>query len=93
MNKAELVAAVAERLDVTKRETEMILNAILDEIVQEVANGGEVRLVNFGSFKTVRKAARVARNPKTGEEIGLAETIVPKFKPGLALKDAAREAF
>ena len=81
MNKAELVAAVAEKA----------VNAAFDTISAELAAGGKVQLVGFGSFETKTRDARVGRNPRTKEEIQIPASRVPAFKAGKALKDAVAE--
>ena len=88
MNKGELVAALAAKTDLTKKETEIALNGILDVIAESMAKGEKVQLIGFGTFETRKRAARTGRNPQTGKEIKIAAATVPAFKPGKALKDA-----
>ena len=78
MNKTELIAAVAEKADLSKKDAEAAITAA----------GEKVQLVGFGSFEVKTRAARVGRNPKTGEEIPISEARLPVFKAGKALKDA-----
>ncbi|GFN21758.1 HU family DNA-binding protein [Moorellaceae bacterium AZ2] len=88
MNKAELVASVAEKADITKKDAEKAVNALFASIEEALAKGDKVQLVGFGTFEVKERAARVGRNPRTGEEIAIAATKVPVFKAGKALKDA-----
>ena len=88
MNKAELVAAVAEKAGLSKKDSEKAVNAALEAIAAELAAGGKVQLVGFGSFETKKRDARVGRNPRTKEEIEIPASRVPAFKAGKALKDA-----
>ena len=87
MNKAELVAAVAEKTSLSKKDSEKAVNAALDVITAELAAGGKVQLVGFGSFESKKRDARVGRNPRTKEEIQIPASRVPAFKAGKALKD------
>ena len=88
MNKAELVAAVAEKTGLSKKDTEKAVNATFDAISAALVEGGKVQLVGFGSFETKVRNARVGRNPRTKEEIEIPASRVPLFKAGKALKDA-----
>ena len=88
MNKAELVAAVAEKTGLSKKDSEKAVNAAFDAISAELVEGGKVQLVGFGSFETKTRNARVGRNPRTKEEIEIPASRVPAFKAGKALKDA-----
>ncbi|MBE3571418.1 MAG: HU family DNA-binding protein [Moorella humiferrea] len=88
MNKVDLVASVAEKADLTKKEAEKVVGAVLASIEEALAQGDKVQLVGFGTFEVKERAARVGRNPRTGEEIKIAATRVPVFKPGKALKEA-----
>ncbi|WP_297199944.1 HU family DNA-binding protein [Thermanaeromonas sp.] len=88
MNKAELVASVAEKAEMTKKDAEKAVNAIFASIEEALARGDKVQLVGFGTFEVKERAARVGRNPRTGEEISIAATKVPVFKAGKALRDA-----
>ena len=88
MNKAELVAAVAEKTALSKKDSEKAVNAALEAIAAELAAGGKVQLVGFGSFETKKRDARVGRNPRTKEEIRIPASRVPAFKAGKALKEA-----
>ena len=88
MNKTELIAATAEKANLSKKDTEAAVNAVIDVITEALKKGDKVQLVGFGSFETRERAARVGRNPKTKEEIKIPATKVPAFKAGKALKDA-----
>ena len=88
MNKTELVAAVAAKTGQTKKAAEGSINAALQAITEELAKGGAVQLIGFGSFEVRSRAARTARNPRTGEPIQVNAAKTPAFKAGKALKDA-----
>ena len=88
MNKADLVAAVAEKAGISKKDSEKAVNAAFDAITEALANGDKVQLVGFGSFEVKKRAARIGRNPKTKESIEIPASVVPVFKAGKALKDA-----
>lgn len=88
MNKAELIAAVAEKTGMSKKDTEAVIVAALNTITEALAEEEKVQLVGFGSFEVKTRAARVGRNPKTGTEIEIPQTKTPVFKAGKALKDA-----
>ncbi len=91
MNKMELVSAVAERADISKKDAEKALKAFTDVVIEEMKNGGKVQMVGFGAFEAVEREAREGRNPKTGETMMIAASRVPKFKAGKALKDMMNE--
>ncbi len=88
MNKNELVAAVAEAADLSKRDAGSAVDATLAAIESAMAKGEEVRLVGFGTFLVAKRAASKGRNPQTGAEIDIPASNQPKFKAGKALKDA-----
>lgn len=88
MNKTELIAAVAEKADLSKKDAEAAITATVDAIAEALTQGEKVQLVGFGSFEVKTRAARVGRNPRTGEEIPISEAKLPVFKAGKALKDA-----
>jgi DNA-binding protein HU-beta len=88
MNKAELVAAVAEIAGLTKADTEKAVDATFDAITSTLKSGDEVRLIGFGSFSVSQRAATEGRNPRTGEKIQIAASKNPKFSAGKGLKDA-----
>jgi DNA-binding protein HU-beta len=87
MNKGELIAALAAKTNLTKKDSENALNAILDVIAENMAKGEKVQLIGFGTFEAKSRPARVARNPRTGESVKIAATKAPSFKAGKALKD------
>ena len=91
MNKAELVASVAEKTDLTKKEAEKVVTEVFASIEEALANGDRVQLVGFGTFEVKERAARVGRNPRTGEQIEIDATKVPVFKAGKALKEAVAQ--
>lgn len=88
MNKAELVADVAERISEPKAKAEEAVDAVFEAIRDELKRGGDVRLPAFGVFDVKDTAARTARNPQTGEEVKVPAGKKARFKPGKALKDA-----
>ena len=87
MNKTELIAAVAEKAEITKKDAEKAVKAFTDAVAEELAKGGKVQLVGFGNFEVSERPAREGRNPRTGETMTIAASKTPKFKPGKALKD------
>ena len=87
MNKVELVAAIAEKSELTKVDAEKALKAFIDTVTEELKNGGKVQLVGFGTFEAVERAARKGRNPKTSEEIMIPASKSPKFKASKNFKD------
>lgn len=87
MNKAELVTAIAEKADVSKRDAEASLKAFTEVVAEELRKGEKVQLVGFGTFEVTERQARVGRNPQTGEEMEIPASKTPKFKAGKALKD------
>ena len=88
MNKTELVAAVAEQADISKKDAEKALKAFVDVVTEEVKKGEKVQLVGFGTFEVSERAAREGRNPQTGKTMKIEACKAPKFKAGKALKDA-----
>ncbi|MFQ3210153.1 MAG: DNA-binding protein HU-beta [Colwellia sp.] len=87
MNKSELVAKIAEGADITKASAGRALDSLIQSITAELAGGGEVTLVGFGTYKVNDRAARTGRNPQTGAEIQISAAKVPAFKAGKVLKD------
>lgn len=87
MNKAELIAAVAEKTGLSKKDSEAVVSATIEVITESLAQGEKVQLVGFGSFETKARAARIGRNPRTKEEIKIPASKLPVFKAGKALKD------
>ena len=88
MNKTELVAAVAEQADISKKDAEKALEAFVDVVTEEMKKGEKVQLVGFGTFEVSERAAREGRNPQTGKTMKIEACKAPKFKAGKALKDA-----
>ena len=88
MNKTELIEAIATKAELTKAASGKALDAVIGSIVEAVAKGDTVSLVGFGSFKSVARAAREGKNPKTGEKLKIAATVVPKFTVGASFKAA-----
>ena len=87
MNKTELVAALAEKAGLTKKDAEQILTATFDVIAEAMAKGEKVQVAHFGSFEVKTREARTCRNPKTGEAVEVAAARVPAFKAGKELKE------
>ncbi len=88
MNKTELVDAMAEQTELSKKDVEKVLKSFVDVVSQELKDGGKVQLVGFGTFEVSERAAREGRNPQTGETMEIKASKAPKFKAGKALKDA-----
>ena len=88
MNKTELIAAAAERSGMTKKDTEKILNAVLDTITAALVAGDKVQVSGFGIFEVKVREARMGRNPHTGEAMEIAASRVPAFKASKTMKDA-----
>ena len=88
MNRMELVAAIAEKSELSKKDAEKALKAFTDVVAEELKKGEQIQLVGFGTFKVSERAAREGRNPQTGEAMQIAASKSPKFKAGKALKDA-----
>ena len=87
MNKTELIAAVAEKAEVSKKDAQKAVKAFTDVVSEELVNGGKIQLVGFGTFEVSERAAREGRNPKSGEVMNIPASKTPKFKAGKALKD------
>ena len=87
MNKTELIAAVAEKTGLSKKDAEKALNATVDAITEALVNGDKVQLVGFGGFETKQREARMGRNPKTKETIEIPASRAAVFKAAKALKD------
>ncbi|MBQ4417985.1 MAG: HU family DNA-binding protein [Butyrivibrio sp.] len=91
MNKKELVAVVAQKAEVSKKDAEAVGNAFVEAVTDELKKGGKVQLVGFGTFEVTKRTARVGRNPRTSETIKIKASKAPKFKAGKALKDAVNK--
>ena len=87
MTKTELVAIIADKVELTKKDAEAALNAFMDSVKEALAKGDKVSLVGFGTFEVRERAAREGKNPRTGDKHTIAACKVPAFKPGKALKD------
>ena len=87
MNKTELIAAVAEKTGLTKKDTEKALGALIETVKEAVAKDEKVQLIGFGTFEARKRNARVGKNPQSGEEIEIPAATVPAFKAGKAFKD------
>lgn len=88
MNKTELIAAVAEKAEVSKKDAEAVVKAALETVTATLAAGEKVQLIGFGTFETRERAARSVKNPRTGEAVKIKASKVPAFKAGAALKQA-----
>lgn len=90
MNKTELVNAVAQACDFSKKDADKAVAAVFNAIEGALANGEKVQLIGFGTFEVRERAAKEGRNPRTGETLKIAATKVPAFKAGAALKEAVK---
>ena len=90
MNKTELIAVVAEKAELSKKDAEKAIKAFTDAVSEELVKGGKIQLVGFGTFDVKTRAARTGLNPRTKETIQIPEAKVPSFKAGSALKDAVK---
>ncbi len=91
MNKSELVSAMAAKTELSKKDAEKTLKAFIDVVTDELAAGGKVQLVGFGTFEVSERSARTGRNPQTGKEMKIPASKAPKFKSGKALKEAVNK--
>ena len=92
MNKTELVAAIADKAGISKKDADAVVAAFTDTVTKELKKGGKVQLVGFGTFEVTKRSARTGRNPQTGEPMKIAASKAPKFKAGKAFKDAVNGA-
>lgn len=88
MNKSELIVALAQKAEISKKDAEKAIAAFVDVVTETLKAGDKVQLVGFGTFESKERPARTARNPRTGEEIEIAASKSPAFKAGKALKEA-----
>ncbi len=88
MNKTELVAAMATKAEISKKDAEAALKAFTDVVAEELKKGEKIQLIGFGTFEVSERAARTGRNPYTGAEMTIAASKAPKIKAGKALKDS-----
>ncbi|GGL64188.1 HU family DNA-binding protein [Sporolactobacillus putidus] len=91
MNKNELIQKVAEKTGIAKKDTEVVVNETLDEIISALNKNEKVQFVGFGTFEVRERASRTGRNPQTGEAITIPATKVPGFRAGNKLKDAVKK--
>ena len=91
MNKTELIAAVGEKAELSKKDAEKAVKAFTDVVAEELVKGEKIQLVGFGTFEVSERAAREGRNPKNGEVMNIPASKTPKFKAGKALKDMVNE--
>ncbi|MEA5619164.1 HU family DNA-binding protein [Cronbergia sp. UHCC 0137] len=87
MNKGELVDVIAEKANVTKKQADQVLSAVIDAIIEAVSSGDKVTLVGFGSFESRERKAREGRNPKTNEKMEIPATKVPAFSAGKLFRE------
>ena len=92
MNKTELVAAIAEQAEISKKDAEKALKAFTETVAEQLKNGDKIQLVGFGTFEVAERAARTGQNPQTGKAIEIPASKAPKFKAGKALKDTVNSA-
>jgi DNA-binding protein HU-beta len=90
MNRADLVTRIAKDADITKRQAEKALNALVSGVQEALSKGDSITLVGFGTFSVMSRAARKGRNPQTGREIFIPASKTPKFKPGKSLREAIK---
>ncbi len=88
MNKSELIVALAQKAELSKKDAEKALSAFVEVVTETLKAGDKVQLVGFGTFESKERPARTARNPRTGEEITIAASKTASFKVGKALKDS-----
>jgi DNA-binding protein HU-beta len=91
MNKTELVAAIAEKTELSKKDAEGALKAFIDVVTDELTKGEKVQLVGFGTFEVAERAAREGINPLTKKPMSIPASKAPKFKAGRGLKDAVNK--
>jgi len=87
MNKQDLVKKIARDAEVTQRQASVMVDSMINIVMEAVAKGEKVQLLGFGTFEAKHRAARVGRNPATGEAVEIPETVVPVFKPGQEFKE------
>lgn len=91
MNKSEVVTKIAEKSNLSKKDSEKALEAFLETVVEEVRNGGNVQLIGFGNFECRERKERKGRDPRSGAEITISASCIPAFKAGKVFKDAVNE--
>jgi DNA-binding protein HU-beta len=90
MNKSELVDLMASKSGLSKKDTQISLDAFMDSVIETLGKGDDISLIGFGTFTTTTRAAREGRNPSTGKPMQIAESKVAKFKVGAKLKEAVK---
>ncbi|GEN45161.1 HU family DNA-binding protein [Alkalibacillus haloalkaliphilus] len=90
MNKTDLVNAVSENADLSKKDASKAVDSVFEAITDSLTKSEKVQLIGFGNFEVRERSARKGRNPQTGQEIDIPASKVPAFKPGKALKDAVK---
>ena len=90
MNKTELIASVAQKTELTKKDAEKAVKAVFDTVAEELAAGGKVQVIGFGTFEVKERAARTGINPATKEKIQIPASKAPAYKAGKAFKDAVK---
>jgi DNA-binding protein HU-beta len=90
VNKAELIGVIAEKSELTKKDSEKALNAMIDGIIEALKKGDKVQIIGFGTFEAKKRNAREGINPRTRKPIKIAAATVPSFKAGKALKDSIK---
>lgn len=91
MNRTDLIAAIAKKTELSKKDAEKALKAFTEVVADELKKGEKIQLVGFGTFEVSERAARTGRNPQTGAEMEISASKTPKFKAGKALKDTVNE--
>lgn len=91
MNKTDLINAVAEKTELSKKDATKAVEAVFETVMDSLSRGEKVQLIGFGNFEVRQRAARKGRNPQTGEEIQIPASKVPAFRAGKALRDAVKE--
>lgn len=91
LNKTELITSVAEKANLTKKDTEKVVNALFESIEEALANGEKIQIIGFGTFEVRERAEREGRNPQTNETIKIPASKVPAFKAGKVLKEAVNK--
>jgi DNA-binding protein HU-beta len=91
MNKSELIASVAEKSELSKKDAEKAIKAFVDTVTETLVKGDKVQIVGFGTFEVAERAAREGRNPRSGEAMPIPASRIPKFKAGKGLKDVVNQ--
>ena len=92
MNKSDLIAEISKKTNLTKKDSDLAISTFFEVVSKQLSKGEKIQIVGFGTFETRHRKARIGRNPSTGEEIKIADSIVPAFKAGKALKDAVSKS-